>query len=91
MTTTTFTPSSVTIQKGSSITLIDDAPVPHIIQNGTWASGAAQPHQEAGAPTVNAHFSGNDRQVIGPFPVAGTYHLYCAVHQGMNLTVVVQG
>src|SRR5579863_4835263 len=34
---TTFTQSSVTISKGSSLTLIDDVPVTHIISNGSWA------------------------------------------------------
>jgi plastocyanin len=28
--------------------------------------------------------------VIGPFPIAGVYHIYCTLHQGMNLTIVVQ-
>jgi len=27
---------------------------------------------------------------IGPFTTAGIYHIYCSVHVGMNLTVVVQ-
>ncbi len=31
----------------------------------------------------------NDSHMIGPFPTAGTYHLYCTVHPGMNLTVIV--
>ena len=29
-------------------------------------------------------------KTIGPFNTAGTFHLYCTVHQGMNLTVIVQ-
>jgi plastocyanin len=27
---------------------------------------------------------------IGPFTTAGTYHIYCTVHQGMNLEIIVQ-
>lgn len=27
---------------------------------------------------------------IGPFATAGVFHLYCTIHQGMNLTIVVQ-
>ncbi len=27
---------------------------------------------------------------IGPFTTAGIYHLYCSIHVGMNLTIVVQ-
>jgi|SRR5215469_5533438 len=86
----TFAQPSVTISKGSSITLIDDVPVPHHIANGTWDNNAAQPLKEPNAPAVDVQFTGNDQQVIGPFTTAGTYHLYCTIHPGMNLTVIVQ-
>jgi plastocyanin len=86
----TFAQPSLTISKGSSITLIDDVPVPHHIANGTWDNNAAQLLKEPNAPTVNVQFNGNDQQVIGPFTTAGTYHLYCTIHPGMNLTVIVQ-
>ncbi len=48
--------------------------------------------QENGAPVVNnMQFSGSDgSQTIGPFNTIGTFHLYCSVHPGMNLTVIVQ-
>jgi plastocyanin len=85
-----FDQSSVTISKGSSLTLIDDVDVVHIINNGSWVNGVAKPAKEAGAPTVNVTFNGNDTHTIGPFNTAGTYHLYCTVHPGMNLTVIVQ-
>ncbi len=85
-----FIESSVTIHKGSRLTLIDDAAVVHVIQNGAWENGTIRPLQEPGAPKVNSQFNGNDRQTIGPFLAAGTYHLYCIVHPGMNLTVIVQ-
>ncbi|HVB23973.1 MAG TPA: hypothetical protein VNG51_18700 [Ktedonobacteraceae bacterium] len=85
-----FEQSSVTISKGSMLTLVDTQAVPHIIQNGSWVNGAAQPAKESGAPTVNQSFSGNDTHQIGPFNTAGTFHLYCTIHQDMNLTVTVQ-
>jgi plastocyanin len=88
----TFEQSSVTISKGSMLTLVDTQAVVHVIQNGSWdASGAAKPAKEAGAPTVNQSFSGNDTHQIGPFNTAGTYHLYCTIHQNMNLTVIITG
>ena len=37
----------------------------------------------------NVEITGESRE-IGPFPIAGVYHLYCTLHQGMNLTIVVQ-
>jgi plastocyanin len=91
MGTTNFLVSSISIPKGSKLTLVDDVQVPHIIQNGSWdASGTAKPAKEAGAPTVNDTFSGGDTKDIGPFTTAGTYHLYCTIHTGMNLTVTVK-
>ena len=86
----TFVQSSITISKGSSLSLVDDVGVPHQIADGTWDNNTAQPLKEPNAPTVNVQLNGNDQQVIGPFATAGTYHLYCTLHPGMNLTVSVQ-
>ena len=88
----TFVQPSVTISKGDSINLIDDMAVVHIISNGSWMNGVPQPVTESGAPTVsNLQFnSAGQSQMIGPFNTAGTYHFFCSVHQGMNLTVIVQ-
>src|SRR5436190_15398323 len=36
MSDTNFLESTVTITKGSKLTLIDDTATPHIIQNGSW-------------------------------------------------------
>jgi plastocyanin len=87
---TNFEVSSITIQKGQSITLVDTVAVPHIIQNGSWVNGTARPAVEPGAPKVDVQFSGNDTKQIGPFTTAGTFKLYCTIHQGMNLTVIVK-
>jgi plastocyanin len=87
---TNFVQSSVTIHKGDMLTLIDDAASTHIIVNGSWVNGTAKPMVEPGAPTVNQQYIGNDSAPVGPFNTAGTFHLYCTIHQNMNLTVVVQ-
>jgi len=85
-----FTQPSVTIVKGSRLLLVDDVAVTHILANGSWQHGTAAPAHEPGAPTVNnVQVNGTSIQ-IGPFTTAGTYHLYCLVHQGMNLTIIVQ-
>jgi plastocyanin len=86
-----FVQTSITISKGQSLALVDDASAGHIIANGSWVNGSAQPKQEPDAPVVNnLQFNGNDSHTIGPFNTAGTFHLYCTVHPGMNLTVIVQ-
>ena len=87
---TDFIQHTISIPKGSMLNLVDDAPSEHIIQNGTWVNGSAKPGTEPGAPTVNQQFNGNDSAPIGPFNTAGTFKLYCTIHQNMNLTVTVQ-
>lgn len=85
-----FLQSSVTLPKGSNLLLVDDVAALHIIANGSWENGVAKPASESGAPRVNnVQINGGSIQ-IGPFTTAGTYHIYCAVHQGMNLTIIVQ-
>lgn len=87
---TNFAQPSITIAKGSKLTMIDDSSIVHQIQNGSWVNDLPRPQKESNAPTVNVAFKGNDTQTIGPFPVAGTYHLFCTIHDNMNLTVIVK-
>jgi plastocyanin len=86
-----FVQSSIIIKKGKSITLVADTAMLHIIANGTWDNGTAKPAIEPGALVVkDVQLNGNGSVVIGPFPTAGTFKLYCTIHPDMNLTVVVQ-
>ncbi len=88
---TDFVQNVVLVPKGSKLKLTDDGQFPHIIQNGTWdASNTPKNASEPGAPSVNALTINSGSAEIGPFNTAGVYHLYCTVHRGMNLTVVVQ-
>jgi hypothetical protein len=86
-----FVTNVVLVPKGAQLQLMADDSVEHIIANGAWpASGAPQTAMESGAPTVrNVDIKGGAVQ-IGPFGTAGVFHLYCTLHRGMNLTVVVQ-
>src|SRR5215467_547358 len=87
---TKFDQASITIKKGESLTLIDDALTPHIITNGTWENGTTHPAREPGAPQVkDVQINDNSSQTIGPFTTPGTFKLYCTIHTGMNLTVIV--
>jgi len=87
---TNFVQSSITIHKGDMLNLVDDASSTHIITNGSWVNGVAKPMVEPGAPSINQQYIGNDSSPVGPFNTAGTFHLYCTIHQNMNLTVIVQ-
>ena len=93
MSDTNFVVPSIIINKGSSITLISDTGVAHIISNGKWVNTVSEPLTEPGAPVVsNLMFSNaGQSQAIGPFNTAGTFHFYCSVHEAMNLTVIVKG
>lgn len=86
-----FVQQAITIRKGDKITLVDDVSIVHYIFNGEWDSNGKQKQvKEPGAPQVQLQFQGNDKQQIGPFNTAGTFHFYCSIHPGMNLTVTVQ-
>ncbi len=91
MNATDFVQPSITIKKGERLTLIDDTLVSHTIANGTWENGTAKPQAEPGAPQVkDMAINSFGQGTIGPFTTAGTFHFYCPIHSGMNLTVVVQ-
>ncbi len=86
-----FAPDIVALHTGDTLTLIDDAPVPHILTNGAWsADNRPMPGVEPGAPTVNNVALNNNSTTIGPFATPGAYHIYCTVHPGMTLTIIVQ-
>jgi plastocyanin len=85
-----FLQSRITIQKGQSVALIDDVAVEYIITNGTWKNGQQEKLNEPNAPSYNHTFLRNDSASPGPFNVSGTFHYYCTIHPGMNLTVIVQ-
>ncbi|BCL83097.1 hypothetical protein ccbrp13_55620 [Ktedonobacteria bacterium brp13] len=87
----TFKQASITIQKGQVVTLINDAAVVHVIANGTWNGTTPHPGIESGAPTINnLQVNGNDTSAIGPFNTAGTFQIYCTVHPGMKMTIIVK-
>lgn len=84
-----FIQDSITFHKGEMLDLVDDSISPHQIENGSWVNGVARPTIDPGAPRVDQDFNGYDSAEVGPFSTAGTFHYYCAIHQTMNLTVIV--
>ncbi|GHO49289.1 cupredoxin domain-containing protein [Ktedonospora formicarum] len=91
MSDTQFALPSITIKKGESINLTSDTFTPHTIANGTWDGETAKPATEPGAPRVeNIQIGGNSSTSIGPFNTAGTFKLYCTIHSGMKLEVIVK-
>jgi hypothetical protein len=86
----TFVQSSITIPKGSNLQLIDDGSFPHILRNGRWENNTPHPATEVGAPSIQGVQVNGNSSESGPFNTAGTFHIYCTIHPGMNLTVIVQ-
>ncbi len=90
MSPTAFVQNVVLVPKGSKLLLVDDGNYDHVLQNGFWQGTTPHNQGEPGAPTVqNRDINGGSFE-IGPFTTAGIYHIYCSVHVGMNLTIVVQ-
>jgi plastocyanin len=85
-----FVQSSVDVPKGSKLMLIDDGSYLHILANGSWVNGSPRSSQEPGAPAVNNIQVNSGTVEIGPFTTAGTFHIYCSVHQNMNLVITVK-
>jgi plastocyanin len=84
-----FVQPCVNIAKGTSVTIVPFGVSLQILANGSWVNGAAQPAQEPGAPTISNVQVTNASIEIGPFNVAGMFHLYYTVHVNMNLVVNV--
>jgi plastocyanin len=85
-----FVQNVVLVPKGSKLHLVEDVNTEHVLRNGFWkADGTPESSAEPGAPVVNVTVTGGSVD-LGPFVTAGVFHLYCTIHPGMNLTIVVQ-
>lgn len=86
-----FEQSCITLSKGATLKVVQDQTSYHILDYGQWSGSTQQPQAAPpGAPAMKDLTLSGPSVSIGPFNTAGTYHIYCTVHQGMNLTVVVK-
>ena len=86
-----FQESCADVAKGGQLHIMPTAQsVLHILDTGSWVNGSPVPMTEPGAPTLNNLQVTSSPVAIGPFNTAGTFHIYCTIHQNMNLTVVVR-
>jgi len=53
-----FMQDSITINKGETLTLVNDVAAPHHIRNGSWIGATPEPKTENGAPSVDLTFMG---------------------------------
>lgn len=86
-----FSTSSITIKKGSTITFVDDANNGslHILVIGQFA----QQESENGSPdfggAAGIRIDVGDSWTTPPWNTAGTYYVTCTIHPAMNLKVIV--
>ncbi len=87
----TFEQSCITLSKGGTLTISQDVSSYHSFDYGQWNGTTQQPATPPnGAPTLRALILSGPSVNIGPFTTAGTYNIFCTVHAGMNLTVIVK-
>ena len=87
---TSFQEACVNVAKGMKLTIMPAVTSFHILFNGSYVNGNAQPLREPGAPLVNNLQETSSPITIGPFNMAGTFHIYCSVHPNMDLTINVK-
>jgi plastocyanin len=91
MTPSNFMQNVVLVPTGSSLLIVDDSSAEHNLAYGRWdAHGSPHPLVEPGAPPLHDRVMNGGSMELGPFTTPGVYHLYCTIHQGMNLTIVVE-
>ncbi len=82
--------SSLTIKAGQSVKFVDSADgATHLLvtgQNGAFSAETGAPAQLSAAAGMQIN---PDQTISVVFPTAGTYHITCTVHPGMNATVIV--
>ena len=76
---TTFTPSTLTIQAGTTVTFTDTAG--HTVTEGIDGEAADDP--------IVDEDGGSDVPVV--FDEPGTYNITCKIHPSMNMTITVEG
>jgi hypothetical protein len=84
-----FAASTAVVARGGMLHLVDDGVYTHVFRNGYWSGNTTHPAAEPGAPAVNDAMLSHGALDIGPFNAAGTFHIYCTIHPGMSLTVIV--
>src|SRR5260370_20567192 len=85
-----FTQQTITITKGSTLKLVDDGNFTHIIAIGSWDGSDPKPASELAPQPMHKQHANAGTITIGPFNTAGTFSIYCTVHPGMMLKVIVQ-
>lgn len=85
----TFAPNAVRVPQGQKLKIVDDSSIQHILDNGRWKNTTPVLEQESGAPQVHDLMLSGNTVEIGPFTTPGTYYIFCTIHVGMDLVILV--
>lgn len=89
LTSTSFGTKAIALPVGGKLQFVADSSVTHILTYGDWNGTKTQLATPANAPALdNRQISGGSFE-IGPFTTAGTYHILCTIHPGMEITIIV--
>jgi plastocyanin len=87
----TFNQTCITLAKGGTLKITPGSgSTVHILDWGQWSSGTAAPATYTNVPALSNVQLTSSSISVGPLTTAGTYHIYCTIHSGMDLTVIVK-
>jgi plastocyanin len=87
MTASTFTPTTLTVAVGATVTWQNASGVTH---NVTWNNATGRAAAAAGDGTGDITPFADGQTHTRMFNTAGTYGFHCTIHQGMTASLTVQ-
>jgi plastocyanin len=87
-----FSPGTLHVQAGTTVTWRDDEPITHTVTSGEVTGIDAKTGLRSGQHAdgrFDHRLSGSGTTFTFRFTDPGTYSYFCSIHQGMNATVVV--
>src|SRR5688572_14675106 len=85
-----FTPDALDVPAGTTVEWVDDNPIAHTITSGAYEVGAdGLRTSETPDGTFDGKVATTGDTFTFTFAQPGTYTYYCAIHKGMNATLVV--
>lgn len=86
-----FTPATLTVKPGTSVTFTNDEVITHTVTTGTYTVGADNFRSEEKADgKLDKTLQGKGDTVSYTFASPGTYSYFCSIHKAMQGQIVVR-
>lgn len=86
-----FTPTTLTVKPGTSVTFTNDEVITHTVTTGTYTVGADSFRSEEKADgKLDKTLKGKGDTVTYTFASPGTYTYFCTIHKAMQGQIVVR-